>query len=352
MLRLALEPYELHFAKPAATSRGALTQRCILLMRAWDTDDPSAIGWGECGPIPGLSRDDDPDFAEEAAAVCGVINAGYMPAAADLAHLPSFAFGLDTALRDLAAGGNHTLWNTPFARGECGLPTHGLIWMDTPHGLLRQIEAKIAAGFAVIKMKVGALPLARELELLATVRSAYPPDRIELRLDANGAFDPATALATLEQFARFDVAFLEQPLPAGHWPLTGELCRHSPIPIALDEELISVADAGARQRLLDTVQPQHLILKPALLGGFSIAGEWIADAEARKIHWWANSLLESSIGLNAICQWTGAVGGNRIHGLGTGSLFTNNIPSPVRLVGSRLIYDKELAWDLPSPPNG
>jgi o-succinylbenzoate synthase len=349
MLRVTLEPYDLHFARPAATSRGTLTKRRIHLLRAWDTDDPSTIGWGECGPIPGLSRDDSPDFAEEAAAVCGVINAGYIPVAVDLAHLPSFAFGLDTALRDLAAGGDRTLWDTPFTRGEYSLPTHGLIWMDSIDGLLRQIETKVAAGFTVIKMKVGALPLVNELELLATLRSAYPPDRIELRLDANGAFDPATALATLEEFARFDVAFLEQPLPAGRWSLTAELCRRSPIPIALDEELIPVADAATRQWLLDTIRPQHLILKPALLGGFTIAGEWVADAEARNIQWWTNSLLESNIGLNAICQWTGAAGGDRIHGLGTGGLFTNNFPSPLRLAENRLFYDRKLAWNLPSP---
>ena len=183
------------------------------------------------------------------------------------------------------------------------------------------------------------------------IRASYPPEQIELRLDANGAFDPATALATLEQFARFDVAFLEQPIAAGQWPLTAELCRHSPIPIALDEELIPVADAATRRALLDTIQPQHLVVKPALLGGFTAAEEWIADAEARGIQWWTNSLLESNIGLSAICQWTAAlVGGDRIHGLGTGGLFTNNFPSPIRLAGSRLIYDRELAWNLPSPP--
>jgi o-succinylbenzoate synthase len=341
MLRLALEPYVLRFAKPAATSRGALTQREILLLRAWDTDNPSIIGRGECGPLPGLSRDDRRSFADEAAEVCGVINAGYLPTPADLADLPSFAFGLDTARRDLAAGGSHRLWDTPFARGESGLPTHGLIWMDTPEGLLRQIEAKIAAGFTVIKMKVGALPLERELELLTALRSAYGPQRIELRLDANGAFDPAAALRTLEQFARYAIAFLEQPIRAGHWPQMAELCRLSPIPIALDEELIAVADATTRRRLLDTIQPQHLILKPALLGGFAAADEWIADAAERDIQWWANSLLESNIGLSAICQWTSAVGGSRIHGLGTGGLFTNNFNSPIRLVGSRLFYDKQ-----------
>jgi o-succinylbenzoate synthase len=348
MLRLALEPYVLRFAKPAATSRGALAERRILLLRACDTDDPALSGWGECGPLPGLSRDDRPDFAAEVAEVCDVINAGYLPTPADLAHLPSFAFGWEMALRDLAAGGRRLLWDTPFARGECGLRTHGLIWMDTAEGLLRQVEAKIAAGFTAIKLKVGALPLAQELELLGALRSAYDAGRIELRLDANGAFAADGALAVLEQFARFDIAFLEQPLPAGNWKQTANLCRHSPIPLALDEELIAVADAGTRRRLLDTIRPQHLILKPALLGGFRAADAWIADAEARGIQWWANSLLESNIGLNAICQWTSAVGGSRIHGLGTGGLFTNNFASPIRLEGSELHYAKELAWGLPS----
>ncbi len=350
MLRLAIAPYELNFAKPAATSRGVLTSRRILLLRAWDSDVPEVQGWGECGPLAGLSRDDLPGFEDEVAAVCGVINAGYVPCAQDLAHLPSFAFGLDTALRDLAGGGRRVLWDTPFARGEQGLPTHGLIWMDTPDGLLRQIEAKVAAGFSVIKMKVGALPLDEELSLLSTLRSAYGAAEIELRLDANGAFAPDSALDVLDAFARYDVAFLEQPIAAGNWEATAAICRASPIPIALDEELIPATDGDTRRRLLDTIRPQHLVLKPSLLGGFGAAEEWIADAEVRGIGWWTNSLLESNIGLNAICQWTSALGGNRIHGLGTGSLFTNNFPAPLRLAGRHLYVDKETAWTLPSPP--
>jgi o-succinylbenzoate synthase len=358
MLRLSLTPYTLFFAKPAATSRGDLAQREILLVRAWDTETPEVVGWGECGPIPGLSPDASPEFAEVAAEVCAVINAGYMPLPADLAELPSLAFGLEMAQRDLAGGGTHVLWDTPFSRGEAGLPTHGLIWMDTPDGLLRQIEGGGTAGFRVIKMKVGALPLAEELHLLATVRSAFGPAQVELRLDANGAFAPDTVLATLEQFAAFDVAYLEQPIPAGHWSIMAGLCRRSPIPLALDEELIAVTGADCRRRLLDTILPQHLILKPALLGGFAAAGDWIADAEARGIQWWTNSLLESNLGLNAICQWTAAVDGSasgvhlpsgRIHGLGTGGLFTNNFPAPVRLAGNQLIWDTDRTWKLPSP---
>lgn len=353
MLHVTCAPYTLYFARPAATSRGALAERRILLLRASDTADPATIGWGECGPIPGLSRDDTRDFADRVAAACAAITRGEAAAPAQFAHLPSFAFGLDTALRDLANGGRQVLWDTPFTQGQAGLPTHGLIWMDTPEGILRQVEAKIAAGFTVIKMKVGALPLERELEILSAIRSAYPAGSIELRLDANGAYSPAEAPAVLDKLARFDIAVLEQPIAAGSWPALAELCRRSPIPLALDEELIPAADTGTLCRLLDTVAPQHLIVKPALLGGFTAAEQWIAAAEERGIQWWANSLLESNIGLNAICQWTGATGatgatgGSRIHGLGTGGLFTNNFASPMRLAGSHLLYDPQQPWDLP-----
>jgi L-alanine-DL-glutamate epimerase-like enolase superfamily enzyme len=223
--------------------------------------------------------------------------------------------------------------------------------MDTPEGLLRQIETKLAAGFRVIKMKVGALPLSEELALLAAVRSTYGAAEVELRLDANGAFAPATALATLDQLAAYDITYLEQPIAPGDWQAMANLCRWSPIPLALDEELIPVTHAEDRCRLLDTIQPQHLIIKPSLLGGFTAAGDWIAEAGARGIQWWTNSLLESNLGLSAICQWTAALSegdsGERVHGLGTGSLFANNIPAPVRLAGNRLIYDAGQGWNLP-----
>jgi o-succinylbenzoate synthase len=347
MLEVAAYPYQLHFKRPAATSRGYLTTRSIWLLRAWDTTEPDRSGWGEYGPLPGLSRDETPDFAENVAEAIDVINAGYQPEPGDLPHLPSFAFGLETALRDLAMGGRRKLWDTPFARGAAGLPTHGLIWMDSPDGLLQQIETKLAAGFTVLKLKVGALPFDQELALLAQLRAAYPQRRLEVRLDANGAFAPDAALGQLDQLAAYDIAFLEQPVRAGQWGALAEICAQSPIPIVLDEELIPIADAETRRQLLDFVQPQGLIIKPALLGGFFAGAVWIADAEARSIRWWINSLLESNIGLNAICQWTSAIGGERVHGLGAGGLFTNNIPAPLALTGHTLHIDPAGAWQWP-----
>lgn len=348
MLRVAYAPYTLHFKRPAATSRGALSSRLIYLLRVWETESPDVAGWGECGPLPQIGRDDRPDFADALREVCDVVNAGYVPSPGDPVDLPSIAFGLEMALRDLQMGGRRQLWSTPFSRGETTLPTHGLIWMDKAEGLLRQIEAKIAAGFRVVKLKVGALPFAEEIAVLRAVRRQHAAGSIELRLDANGAWNRTEAMAYLEQLAPLAIAYVEQPIAARQWPALAEICRNSPVPIALDEELIPIDGDEQGRRLLEVVQPQHLILKPALLGGFGRCERWIAEAEARGIEWWINSLLESNLGLNAICQWTSAVGGDRVHGLGAGGLFTNNFSSPLQLDDARLMLRSELSWDLPA----
>ncbi len=358
MLQIAATPYELRFRKPAPTSRGLLTTRPIWFVRAWRTDAPALVGWGECGPIAGLSRDDAGAFGDVIAAFCARFNAAGFTTIADALHMleaevatsPSLVFGVEMALRDLANGARRRWWDTPFARGETSLPTHGLIWMDDVDGILRQIEDKIAAGFGVIKMKIGALPFDQELALLRQVRAAHPS--IELRLDANGAFSAADALDVLDSLADLDIAFVEQPVKPGAWGVLADLCRHSPAPIALDEELIPICSAEERRALLNTVRPQYVIIKPALLGGFAASAAWIADAEARSIRWIINSLLESNVGLNAICQWTSAIGDCRqgrdcVHGLGTGGLFSNNIASPLTLRGSQLAMSLDCGWEMP-----
>ena len=344
MLRITAIPYTLRFKRPATTSRGALHARQVVLLRA---ERNGIAGWGECGPVPGLSRDDVPDFVDQVAAVCRQINAGADPAAIDLSALPSVAFGLETALRDLATGGNQRLFDTPFSRAQAILPTHGLIWMDDdPANILAQIERKITAGCAVIKMKVGALPFDDEISLLAGFRRQHPPAAVELRLDANGAWrSTEEALERLNRLATFEPAFLEQPLPAGRWQEMAAVCADSPVAIALDEELSAASTVEQRAMVLATIRPQHLILKPSLLGGLAACQTWIAHAERLGIGWWINSLLESNVGLNAIAQWTSSLGDQRVHGLGTGQLFANNIPSPLWLDGCGLRVDPAARWD-------
>lgn len=342
MLLITPVPFAFHFKRPAATSRGALRLREIVFLRA---ERDGVVGWGECGVVPGLSRDDRPDYVDAIQDVCHAINSGADPAELDLAALPSVAFGLEVALLDLTGGGQQRLFDTPFSRGEAALPIHGLIWMDTPSAMLDQIERKISQGCRVIKLKVGALPFEDELAFMVEVRRRWPAGEIELRLDANGAWQPAEALECLQKLANLSVAFLEQPIPPGQWQAMAGLCAASPIPIALDEELIAAADPAL---LLATIRPQHIVLKPSLLGGLAACQRWIEAARPLAVQWWINSLLESNIGLNAIAQWTSALDDGRVHGVGTGELFSNNAPSSLRLDGCGLRIDPAAAWDFPS----
>lgn len=357
MLRITLTPELLHFKRPAPTSRGPLVERALWVVRAVDTCHPERVGLGECGPIAQLSADDRPSFAQEARALVNAINAAEQGLPdpdpwhlqldallgrwdAPLAALPSLRLGLESALLDLLNGGWGSLFASPFTLGEASLPTHGLIWMDTPDGLLAQVEAKVAAGFSVIKLKVGALPFGDELKVLHTLRARHPT--IGLRLDANGAFSPVEAHARIDSLAPLGIEFLEQPIRAGQREALRALCAESPIPIALDEELIGLPATDGLGALLESVRPQAIIIKPTLIGSWRGAADAVALCERLGIKWWANSLLESSIGHDAICQWTAVYGGTRIHGLGTGSLYRENFPSPIRLNGNALQRDRDI----------
>ncbi len=354
------QKYTLVFKKPAMTSRGALLTRDVYFLRLRTPPSippnrgEALLGLGECGPLPGLSVDDRPDFEAKVAEVCRDLNRGCPPDDLELTGFPALAFGLEMALLDWRGGGQRRLYHNPFSRGQASLPTHGLVWMADPAGLRHQIEQKVAQGFTCLKLKVGALDFETECRLLANVRRTYPADRIQLRLDANGAFTPENALERLTALAAFDIFALEQPLKPGQPTALAEVCRHSPIPIALDEALIGVSSRADKAALLQTIRPHYLVLKPSLIGGFAAAEAWIHLAESLGIGWWVNSMLESNIGLNAIYQWVGSLGVTLTQGLGTGQLYTNNIPAPLGLVGAGLRYDPGGAWDVSaidgSPP--
>ena len=344
MFTISYFPYPLHFKRPAGTSRGYLRTKVSYFFRMAYKDQPNVVGWGECGPIKGLSVDDWPNLVAQLDRVCERINAGQPLETLDLSQWPSIAFGLEMARLDLEHGGKRLLFPSDFSQGRAGLPLHGLIWMDSHEGILRQVANKVDQSFTCIKMKIGALDFEQECAVLADIRQRFP--EVQLRLDANGAYTPDDALRVLERLAHFDIHFLEQPIKPKQWSAMAKVCAESPIPIALDEELIGIHDNQQRKTLLETIQPQHIVLKPMLLGGFAAAEKWMELAEKLGIEWWINSSLESNVGLNAICQWTSALQTGRIHGLGTGMLYTNNVPSPIRLSGSRLHIDHSQAWDL------
>ena len=341
-LKVNLSERVLHFKQPAGTSRGTYTTR-----RSWFitlTDENGRQGIGECAPLPNLSCDDIPDYAEKLSAFCEsfVSEANLTPHSTlhTPQDYPSMLFGLETALLNLQVGST-MLFDTPFGRGEEGIPINGLVWMGTFEEMRERIEQKLAQGFHCVKLKIGAIDFNQELELLKKIRSRYSRREIELRVDANGAFSPDDALQKLEQLSLYDIHSIEQPIRQGQWGDMAFLCRESPIPIALDEELIGVNDSYTKGQLLDIIKPAYIILKPSLHGGMSGTKEWIDLANDRHIGSWITSALESNVGLNAIAHLTAYLYGPHIErpqGLGTGQLFTDNIPMPLEIKGDKLWY--------------
>ena len=313
-------------------------------------------GIGECAPLPGLSIDDRADFAQQLRHVTQELSRRAVPQRANEmasavgelvpAEFPALRFGVEMAWRDVLHGGERQLFPSVMQPTFAPLPINGLVWMGTPDTMLRQIDEKITAGFRCIKLKIGAIDFAEELRLLAHVRQHYDREAITLRVDANGAFSPDEALNKLDQLARYDIHSIEQPIGAGQPQAMAALCRESPVPIALDEELIGRLDTKDKEELLDAICPQYIILKPTLIGGLAASDEWITLTEARGIRWWATSALESNIGLNAIAQWVAQYDPPLPQGLGTGQLYHNNIDSPIVIDQGYLTYNQDKDWDL------
>lgn len=329
--RIDIVPRLLHFKQPAGTSRGVYTTRKVWYVHVSSSAFPGRVGVGECAPLPALSCDDRPDYESVLRAACRRVEEaqGVLDTEA-LRDFPSILFGLETAFRHLQRG-SWALWDTPFARGEAGIPINGLIWMGSFDRMLSQIEDKMKAGFRCIKLKIGAIGFEEELALLRHIRSHFSVREIELRVDANGAFSPVDALDKLKRLAELDLHSIEQPIRAGQWEEMARLVADTPLPIALDEELIGCNSLAEKQRLLAAIRPHYLILKPSLHGGMCGGAEWMAEAEKLGIGWWITSALESNIGLNAIAQWCATFRNPLPQGLGTGLLFTDNVPMPLEI---------------------
>ena len=338
-MKINIEERVLHFKQPAGTSRGVYTQRHIWLVTV---TDGVVGGIGECAPLPQLSCDDLPRYGELLRRFCDQVEqTGEIPYEA-LRDYPSMLFGLETAMCDLnsrKAGAAGRLFDSAFSRGEVGIPINGLVWMGSYDEMLRRMEEKLEKGFRCVKLKIGAIDFEQELELVKRIRDRFSFHEVELRLDANGAFSPDEALYKLELLSQYAIHSIEQPIKAGQWAKMAELCRESPLPIALDEELIGVNDSDMKRHMLNIIKPRYIILKPSLHGGMMGCREWIETARDMKIGSWITSALESNIGLNAIAQLAADIYGDHItmpQGLGTGQLFTDNIPMPLEIRGERL----------------
>lgn len=343
MLKARYIYHPLHFKRPAGTSRGVLQHKESWFFQVWDDENPAVRGTGEISLIPGLTLDDENEIPNELEFLRQKTNDYQVWIAAKGDRFPAMRFGIETALADLQNGGKQIFHDNSFTQGKAGIPINGLIWMGDPDFMQRQIREKLEAGFNCIKIKVGAIDFEQEIALIKEFRKQFSPKTIEIRLDANGAFSKEEALQKLNKLAAFNIHSIEQPIKAGQAAAMAELCQQSPIPIALDEELIGM-QINQINDLLDAIKPHYIILKPSLLGGFSIADSWITAAEKRQIGWWATSALESNIGLNAIAQWVFEKKSDMPQGLGTGQLYTNNIASPLEIKEAQLYYNPEICW--------
>ena len=349
-MKAAYTRYDLDFRFEARTSRGSMWQKETYLLRLVadgdnpaDPEAPAAVG--ECAVFRGLSADDSPAYEQRVERLCQAVNRGET---FDVSKWSSIKFGLECALVSADRGFSQVLFPTEFTTGLEQLPVNGLVWMDTVENMSRAAREKIEKGFTTIKLKIGAYDFEHELEMIDKLRMEFGPDILTIRLDANGAFAPDEALEKLKRLSELDIHSIEQPIKAGQWDRMAYLCENSPLPIALDEELIGIDTDDQRHKLLYYIHPQYIVLKPSLCGGLSGAGQWAEHAEKFGIGWWPTSALESNVGLDAIAQWTAAMQPDVCSGLGTGQLYTNNFESPLQMIGGRMWRDPSKRLTLPA----
>jgi O-succinylbenzoate synthase len=341
-MKAAFQKYVLEFKQPAGTSRGVLKTKNTWFLII-DTGEKKGVG--EVNMFQGLSIDDRPDFEEKLQWTCDHINLPPVEMMGELQQWPSILLGYEMAIKSLQSNDPFTLFPSMFTEGQDAISINGLVWMGNPDFMMQQLEEKLASGFHCIKMKIGAIDFDAEMGLLKLIRSRFRESEITIRVDANGAFTPQNALQKLEEISKYQVHSIEQPIQQGQWQEMAQLCEQTPLAIALDEELIGLYNSAEKSQCLDTIKPQYIILKPALIGGFQSSREWINLATEKNINWWITSALESNVGLNAIAQFTYTLGNKMPQGLGTGSLYTNNIEAPLEIKKGHLWCNTSTSWN-------
>jgi o-succinylbenzoate synthase len=334
----------LKFNFEAKTSRDTLRERPVWFIIVKKNGKPLAIG--ECAWLKGLSIESEQDIEPMLSAICKDFGS-YFSNPELLRKWPSIQMALDMIRAQIESG----QWLNPFpgkfAEGKQEIPINGLVWMGSKDAMLQSLEAKIAEGFKCVKLKIGGIDFQEELRLLEFVRNQYNENEIEIRLDANGAFAFNEAIHKLKSLAKFKIHSIEQPIKQGHWEKMAEIVAESPIPIALDEELIGMDELEQKAALLELIKPRYIILKPSLIGGFSASQEWIDAAEKQGIQWWLTSMLESNIGLNALAQWVSTKDTfNLPQGLGTGKLYSNNVDCGLEIAYGFIRYNPNTPWNL------
>ncbi|MBK7129703.1 MAG: o-succinylbenzoate synthase [Crocinitomicaceae bacterium] len=330
-LQAKLSKHTLTFKTPGGTSRGVLHSKNSWIIQLFEANCRAVRGTGEASIIENLSPDWNEEYERQLEKICSAEIPDSLESFSQFREIPSLRFALESAFLDLKNGGNGICFPSDFTEGRASIPINGLVWMGDQTYMQNQIEEKLKASYTCIKMKVGAIDFETELEVLKSIRKRYSKNEIILRVDANGAFSEKDVMQKLDHLAALDIHSIEQPVKAGQTELMQKICLNTPLPIALDEELIGIHDVKEKNELLRFIKPQFIILKPSLLGGFLSCDEWIAAAEKNLSGWWITSALESNIGLSAIAQYTYTKNVSMHQGLGTGQLFTNNFSSDLEI---------------------
>ncbi|MCB0794310.1 MAG: o-succinylbenzoate synthase [Flavobacteriales bacterium] len=331
---------------PLGTSKGPISERTVWYLVAWDPQRPQIKGIGEAAHFPGHSVEFPAEIRTKLVELCAETRSWEDRLEQDLVRVPSVRFAVEQCLRDFSVGGTKQLFPSTFTLGQRGIPINGLVWMGSKETMRQRIRERTAEGFTCVKLKIGALGIEHELDLLRELRKDHPASEVQLRVDANGAFQARDAPRVLDALAELDVHSIEQPVAPGAYEMMAELCATSPVPIALDEDLIGMLSTDAKKDLLDHVAPRYIVIKPSLVGGWRSSEEWIQLATERGIGWWITSALESNIGLNAIAQWVATLPIAMPQGLGTGQVYENNVGSPLEVADAMLWYRPEREWDL------
>lgn len=343
-MKAAYAPYTLNFISPGGTSRGVMTIKDTYFIKLWDESNPEVYGIGECALFKGLSAEDDVHYEDKLRELCKNIE---LDKPTDLSYHSSIQFGFESAILDFSNGGKRIYYPSPFTEGRYHIPINGLVWMGKKEEMITRIDEKVAAGFHTIKLKIGAIDFNQELDMIEYVRTRYSEKDLEIRLDANGGFSPNNVMQRLEELSKHKIHSIEQPIKPGQWEEMADICKKSPIPIALDEELIGITNPMIMMELLRSIHPHYIILKPSLMGGMSGSLEWLRMAAQFQIGGWITSALESNIGLNTLAQWVATLQPKIPQGLGTGMVFSNNIASPLTQTKDYLSYNSNKTWYIP-----
>lgn len=344
-MKAAFARYTLDFIKPGGTSRGVLYKKDTYFIKLWDESAPEHYGIGECALFKGLSAEDNDTYEDKLHELCRNVSDGKDT---DLSSHSSILFGFESAILDYSNGCRRVCFDGDFANGKSCIPINGLVWMGSKDEMISRINEKISAGFRTIKLKIGAIDFNQEIEMIKHIRNRYSANELTIRVDANGGFNLDNVMPNLDKLLKYGIHSIEQPIMAGQWEDMARVCENSPIPVALDEELIGITNPMFMMELLKTISPHYIVLKPSLMGGFSGSTDWLKLASQFNIGGWITSALESNIGLNALAQWVDTLQVRIPQGLGTGNLYKNNIPSPLEQKEDYLCFNPEKEWRMPN----